>query len=124
MEQGVPKSMYSKHIMELYKSQKNYGLLENSTAEATETNSACGDEITIQLIVKKNKILDAKFSGSGCVLSLVSSSLLTDKIKEMEIKDIKNLNKKDILKLMGISVTLSRMKCVMLPLEAIKKALN
>ena len=124
MEFGVPKSMYSKHIMELYKSQKNYGLLENSTAEATETNSACGDEITIQLVVKKNKVQNAKFSGSGCVLSLVSASLLTDKIKEMEVKDIKNLDKKDILKLMGVSITSPRMKCVMLPLEAVQKALK
>lgn len=124
MEHGLPKNMYSKHILELYKSPKNYGLLENPTVEITETNSLCGDEITIQLIFKDKKIRDAKFSGSGCVLSLVSSSLITDKIKGMEVKDIKKMDKKDVLKLLGISVTPSRMKCVVLPLEAVKKALG
>lgn len=121
MNQDISEKLYKEHIMELYRSQKNCGLLENLTHEHSETNSSCGDEITLQLIVKDGKIQDAKFNGSGCVMSLVSSSLLTDKIKGMDLKDAKKLSKEDILKLLKIKINPSRVKCVLLPLEALRR---
>jgi len=124
MEKGIPNSMYREHILELYKSPSNFGILENATSQATEHNSICGDEITVQLLIKNNKISDIKFYGSGCVISLVASSLLTEKIKGMKIKDVMNLEKKDILKLLKIHITSSRIKCALLSLEATKKALK
>ncbi|GIU68167.1 MAG: hypothetical protein KatS3mg001_017 [Candidatus Pacearchaeota archaeon] len=124
MEKGIPSDMYKEHILELYRSPSNFGILEKSTHEATEYNSVCGDEITIQMIIEKGIIKDAKFSGSGCVISIVSSSLLTDKIKGKKIEEIKNLTKKDILKLLKIKITPARIKCALLPLEAAKKALK
>jgi len=124
MERGIPSSMYREHILELYKSPSNFGILENATHESTAYNSICGDEITVQLLIKNNKINDIKFHGSGCVISLVSSSLLTDKLKGMKIKDVMRLEKKDILQLLKIPITSSRIKCALLPLEATKKALK
>jgi len=120
----IPSDMYKEHIMELYKSPSNFGLIENPTHEATEHNSICGDEITVQIITKDKKVEDVKFSGSGCAMSMVSSSLLTDKIKGMEIEEIKKLNQKDILNLLNVKVTPARIKCILLPLEAAKKALE
>jgi len=124
MEKGIPSSMYREHILELYKSPSNFGILENSTNEATEYNSICGDEITVQILIKNGKISNVKFSGSGCVLSIVASSLLTEKIKGMKIKEVMKLEKKDILKLLKIPIISSRIKCALLPLKATKKALK
>ena len=116
--------MYKEYIMELYKNPSNYGNLKNHTHEHTEQNTFCGDEITIQLIAKKGKIEDAKFSGSGCVISMVSASLLTDKAKKMKISDIKRLGTKDMLKLIKTKINPARIKCVLLPLDAVKGALG
>ncbi len=124
MHKGIPGSMYREHILELYKSPSNFGTLENPTHEATEYNSVCGDEITVQLIVKNNIIKDAQFSGSGCVISMVSASLLTNKIKGMRIEAIQKFNKGHILKLLEIKLNPSRVKCALLPLKAIKKSLK
>ena len=124
MERGIPSSMYREHILELYKSPSNFGILENATSEATEYNSICGDEITVQLLIKNKKISNVKFSGSRCVISLVSSSLLTDKLKGMRIKDAMNLEKKDILGLLKVPIISSRIKCALLPIQAMKKALK
>ncbi len=121
MNETFSDRLYKEHIMELYKSPRNYGELENRTHEHTETNSSCGDEITLQLEVRDGKIEDVKFSGSGCVMSLVSSSLLTDKIKGMELEEAKKLCKEDILDLLKIKINPSRMKCVLLPLENIRR---
>ena len=124
MEQGIPETMYKKHILELYKNPSNFGTLKNPTHSGTEYNSICGDEISVQLSVKNEKVADVKFSGSGCALSLVSASLLTSKIKGMKTEDIKNLNKEEIRKLFKTKISSLRIKCVLLPLEAVKKALK
>ena len=120
----IPEDMYKEHILELYKSPSNFGILENATGEATEYNTTCGDEITVQLVVKNGIVKDVKFNGSGCVISLVSASLLTDKIKGMKTEEIRNLNKEDILKLLKIKVNPARIKCTLLALEATKRALK
>ncbi len=124
MEKGIPSSMYKEHILELYKNPGNFGTLKNPTHQHTEYNSLCGDEITIQIISKKGKIQDAKFSGSGCVISVVSSSLLTGLIKGMEIEKAKKLSKEDIMKLLKVKISPARIKCCLLPLEAVKEALK
>ena len=116
--------MYKEHILELYKNPENYGELENPTHKHTETNSSCGDEITMQFAVENGKIKDVKFYGSGCVMSVVSSSLLAEKIKGMKVQDAKKLAKVDVLKILKIKINPARLKCVLLPLYAAKNALK
>ncbi len=115
--------IYREHILELYKNPENYGEIKNPTHEKTEYNSNCGDEVTMQLIIKEGKVEDVKFHGSGCVISMVSSSLLTGKIKGMDVKEIGKLSQKDILKILKINLNPARIKCALLPLEALKNSL-
>ena len=124
MEQGIPSDMYREHIMDLYKNPSNFGIMKNPTHKKTEYNSLCGDEITVQLKVKDGKVKDVKFNGSGCVISMVSASLITEKIREMSTEDIKKLNREDIMKLLKIKINPLRIKCALLPLEAAKRALR
>jgi len=83
MKDNLSEKMYKEHIMELYKFPDNYGELKNPTHKHTETNSSCGDEITMHLNISNGKIKDVKFHGSGCVMSIVSSSMLASKIKNI-----------------------------------------
>jgi len=124
MEKGVPSTIYREHILELYKHPQNFGLLKNPTHEHTEYNALCGDEITVQLKIKDEKVKDVKFNGSGCVISLVSASLLTNEIKGMNIEDVEKLNKEDSLKLLKINLNPARIKCGTLSLDAVKGALK
>lgn len=116
--------IYREHMLELYKNPENYGELLDFTHEYTENNSLCGDEITMQLIIKNGNVQDVKFHGSGCVLSVVSSSFLTDKLKNMGVGDVKKLTKNDILELLKIKINPARIKCALLPLEATKNSLK
>lgn len=124
MEQGIPSDIYREHIIELYKSPSNFGNLKNPTHEHTSHNSICGDEVTVNLLVKNGILKDVKFSGSGCVVSMVASSLLTDKIKDMPVSEIKKLKGEDILSMLKMKLTPARMKCALLSLEAVKGALK
>ncbi len=120
----LSEKMYREHILELYKNPSNYGQLKNATHEHTEQNTFCGDEIKIQLFAKNKKVEDARFSGSGCVISMVSASMLTDKVKGMKVNDIKKLGMGDVLNLIKTKVNPARIKCVLLPLDAVKGALG
>ena len=116
--------IYKEHILDLYKNPHNKGNLKNPTHEASKKNSLCGDEIKIQLIIKKNRVSNVKFNGQGCAISQASASLLTDKIKELSVEQIKKLNKEDLLDMLKIPISYTRIKCTLLPLEAVKGALE
>lgn len=116
--------IYRQHIMELYKEPKNFEEMKNPTHEYEETSPTCGDEIKIQLKIKKGKVEDAKFYGSGCVISVVSSSLLTEKLKGMDMKDIEKMNKDDVLDMIGIKLNPARLGCALIPLKAAQKAIK
>jgi nitrogen fixation protein NifU and related proteins len=117
-------NLYKEHIMDLYKNPQNFGEIKNPTHKHTQTNSNCGDELTIELIVKKGKVEDIKFNGSGCVISLVSASLLSTKIKGMDVEDIKKMTKKDVLDLLKIKINPGRIKCVLLSLQGVQNAIT
>ena len=116
--------IYKEHILDLYKNPHNKGNLKNPTYEFSKNNPICGDEIKIQIVTEKDKIKDIRFSGEGCAISQASASMLTDKIKNMPLKKIKNLNKDDILEMLKIPISYTRIKCALLPLDAINGALE
>ncbi len=117
-------NLYTEIILDLYKNPMNKGILENPTNEHFVNNPLCGDEITIQLIIRDNKIEDVKFDGVGCAISMASASLLTEKLKGMSMENIKNLNKDDILEMLHIPISTMRLKCALLCLEAVRGALE
>ena len=117
-------NIYKENILDLYRNPHNKGNLKNPTHEFSKNNPLCGDEIKIQIIIKKNKIVEVKFDGHGCAISQASASLLTDKIKNLSVDKIKKISEKNILTLLRIPVSHTRIKCALLPLDAIRGALE
>ena len=117
-------AMYREHILDLYKHPHNFGNLENATHKHKEYNPLCGDEVEIQLEIKNNLIENVKFIGRGCTISIASASLLTDNIKGKNFAEVKNISKDDILNMLNIPISPGRIKCVLLSLEALRKAIN
>ena len=119
----LAREMYKEHIMDLYRSPHNFGKLENATSMHSEHNPICGDRITMQVIVKDSKVVEVKFMGGGCAISMASASLITDKVKGMNIDEIKKLNKNDLLELLKIPISPVRLKCALLSLEVLQKTI-
>jgi nitrogen fixation NifU-like protein len=117
----MTQTMYKRQIMELYSEKPNFGKIENPTHTIKQKNPICNDEIIIDLIIKNNKIIDAKFSGKTCFITTISASALLENIKGLTLQEIKKLNQRDMDKFLGTDITKTRIKCELLPLEAIKK---
>ena len=65
----------------------------------------------------KKKII--KYEIKGCAVTTASASILS----ELNLTKLKKMTQKDLIKVLGFELTPARVKCAMLPLVAIKKAL-
>lgn len=116
-------SIYQDIILDHYKYPRNFGTLENASTISLY-NPLCGDQIRLDVLIKDNKIEDVRFSGKGCAISQASASMLTEKIKGKTKKELINLDKDFIIRMLGVELSPNRIKCALLSLEALKKILN
>ena len=87
-------------------------------------NPTCGDEITVYLDIENDVIKEATFSGHGCAISQASISMLTEKLKGMKLEEVKKLNKDDVYSLLGIPISINRIKCAILSLKTVQGAVK
>lgn len=112
--------IFLERLKENYQNPKNFGKLKNSNIKEKIENTSCGDLFEIFINLKNKKIEEIKFFGHGCAISTASFSLFCEKIKNMKIEEIKKLNKKTILKLLGIEISSNRLKCALMPLKILE----
>jgi len=117
--------LYRDFILDHYHKPHNFGRISDPDIDNKLGNPFCGDQIgiTIKLSANKKKLSGINFEGTGCAISIASASLLTDYVTGKEVKEIMDLKKDKVLALLGISLSPSRLKCALLPLEAIQSAL-
>lgn len=134
--------IYREQILDHYKHPRNFGHLEKADVTVEDHNVSCGDKIVIELHTaihdSRLTIRDIRFSGEGCAISQASASMLTEKVlsgashpeqgkgsrPNMSLGDIMKLTPKDIMEMLGTTLTPSRVKCAMLSLEVLQKAVT
>ena len=127
-------------ILKIASNTNNFKDLKKFTHYTKSKNPLCGDEIHIKLIISHKKVVDFGYQGKSCVYCQASVSLLSRKIKEKRIEEIKGfivigeqlfddvkitLEKhwKDFMEIFD-KKNLSRKECLLLPLRTIAKALK
>ena len=132
--------MINKEIIRIASNTSNVGLNNKYSHKISLKNKLCGDKITLELIVTKQKIISMKYETESCIYCEASASLLSKKIKKLNIQTIKNdfINLKKILKKMEIKIpkkfadfkklynsdNFNRYNCLFLPFDAVLKALK
>jgi len=116
--------LYKENILDHYKHPHNKGTLKEHTFKHNELNPTCGDEITLYMNIKNNKVESVSFEGHGCAISQASASLLTDEIKGKTLDQLKKLTKEDVYKLLGIPISVTRIRCALLSLRTIQEGLK
>jgi len=132
--------MITEEIIKLASNTKNVGLKNKFSHKISLKNSICGDKITLEIIANNNKINSMKYETESCIYCEASASLLSKKIKNYKIKDIK----KDFFELKKVSMqkkiripkkysefnkllnsdNFNRFRCIFLPFDAVIKALK
>ncbi len=132
--------MINETIIKLALNTSNVGLENKYSHKVSLKNTLCGDKITLEIMAKGNRINSMKYETESCVYCEASASLLSQKIKYLNVKDLKS----DFAKLKKISKqkkikiprkysdfgkllnsdNLNRFKCIFLPFDALIKALK
>ena len=114
-------SIYREQIIDLYENPLNYGTLDPADFVYEEDNPLCGDVIQISVRLDENRrVAEVKWEGQGCAISQASASLLTEEIKGMSLDDVKAFSKEELLDLLGIQLSMTRVKCALLSLKVLK----
>ena len=135
-------SLYQELIIDHYKNPRYRGSLENPDATSRLLNPLCGDEIEIFLSVDASSCCCIKNQGKGCSISQASASMMAElcaglsivKTREkvnlfirmmkesLESEESQQLG--DCAALQGVRRFSARIRCAMLPWEALAKCLD
>ena len=127
-------------ILEIASHTDNNKIIKNHTHKSKNKNPLCGDEMEISLIVENDVIKDMGYQCKSCVYCQASVSLLSRKIKDKKIDDIKTLVSEADKLFDNVKVklekhwydfkeildqkNLSRKECLLLPIKTLAKALK
>lgn len=117
-------SIYREEILDHYQHPRNSGKPVAYTNSCAKDNPFCGDSIKIYVTIKKGIVEDIHFIAQGCAISVASASLLSEYIKGWPVEKIARLGTKDMLEILKIELTPTRLKCALLSLEAVQKLLS
>ncbi|MFB6311606.1 MAG: Fe-S cluster assembly sulfur transfer protein SufU [Salinirussus sp.] len=108
--------MYRQQILDHYKSPRNYGELEDPTYTHVGENPMCGDTIEIDVVLDDDEetIEAVAFRGEGCAISQAAASMLSEKLIGMTVDELQELDRDDMIDLLGVEISPMRVKCAVL----------
>ncbi|RNJ25439.1 iron-sulfur cluster assembly scaffold protein [Halosegnis longus] len=113
---GTGSDMYRQQILDHYKNPRNYGEVDDATFEHVGENPMCGD--TIKLFVNleddDETIAGVSFIGDGCAISQASASLLSTELQGMTLDTVREMDRDDIVEMLGVEISPMRIKCAVL----------
>jgi nitrogen fixation NifU-like protein len=134
-------SLYQQVILDHYKNPAHKALIEPYTVQVHHVNPSCGDEITLNLLVKDGLVDAISWEGVGCSISQASTSIMTELVLGKDVKSaFKILDEftelmqskgqgkgdeevlEDAIAFAGVSKFPARIKCALLGWMAFKDA--
>lgn len=113
---GAGSDMYRQQILDHYKNPRNYGEIEDSTFTHVGENPMCGDTIEMDVVLDDDEstIEHVAFRGDGCAISQAAASMLSKKLQGMETDTLAEMDRDDIVDMLGVDVSPMRIKCAVL----------
>lgn len=102
----------------------NYGILSSLDFVSEEHNPSCGDSVIVGGIIKDKILVQMRFEGSGCVLSMAMASKLTQVVVGMSLQEIEALDDTIVERVLGMPLGVNRIKCGLLSVLALQKGIK
>ncbi len=135
------RELYREVILDHNRQPRNFGEIEDPDRVVEGVNPLCGDKMTLYVKLDGDTVEDVSFRGTGCAISVASSSLMTERVKGTSITESMTLFDKvhDMLTndeaepgeemaklaaLAGVREYPTRVKCASLAWHALKTALT
>ena len=116
--------VYSSVIRERFRAPRYRGILPEADAAFEDVNPLCGDRIRIECRLAGGGIADARHRGDSCAICAASADVLLESVIGLSVEAALKTTAADLLARLQADVRASRMKCVALPLEVLRGALD
>ena len=133
--------LYKEVILDHYRTPRNRGRLDPHDVKLERNNPLCGDELELYLKFDGDDLQGIAFEGKGCSISMASASMMTEKVKGLDVKqaravaesikrmmageehgDINELG--DLVSLKGVVKYPVRIKCALLGWNTLLEGLD
>jgi nitrogen fixation NifU-like protein len=130
--------LYQKLLVDHGKHPRNFRTLPDADRTAEGSNPLCGDELTVSILLRKDRIEEIAFQGAGCAVSIASASMMTLAVKGQLGPQVQSIAAKvrrlvagenveglgDLASLSGVAQFPARVKCALLAWRALEAALT
>jgi len=113
--------MYNSVVKDHFSNPRNAGELERPDASGTAKNVSDGDQVQLQLRVRRGVIEDARIRVAGCVAAIASASFLSEWIRGKSVAEALALSKEDLAGMMG-GLPAHKIRCSLTCLDALRIA--
>jgi nitrogen fixation NifU-like protein len=110
---------YSARILEHFRHPRNFGDLAEPDVVREVFNPVCGDRVRVSLKLTGGVVQAMSFKGDACAITMAAASLLSEHVRGMRAVDVEALGRDDVLSLLEAEIPPARMRCALLPLEAV-----
>lgn len=112
--------LYRDQIIDRSQHPRFGGDVSHITHTAEGANRSCGDEVTWQLSAPAGRIVEIRHQSRACAICTASADLMAELLQGKPLDDIKEWNQDMVTTMLGIPLSPVRLKCALLPLEALK----
>ena len=133
--------LYKEVILDHYRDPRNKGRIDPHDVSLERNNPLCGDEIELFLRYDGDTLEGISFEGKGCSISQASASMMTERVKGLEVKAATELAESikrmmageeegdadslgDLVSLKGVVKYPVRIKCALLGWNTLLEALE
>ncbi len=85
------RELYLEMVTDHAKNPRHRGKAEPCSCIGTGNNPLCGDKLVITINKKGDSIVNVKFDGEGCAISIASADLMAEVLAGKSVNDAKNL---------------------------------
>lgn len=113
--------MYRELILDHSRSPRHRGVLVPASIDFEGRNPLCGDRLRLTMRIDDDgRITELAWDGEGCAISQATASMLGEMILGKTLDEVKAINKQDIFDMLGIPLSMNRVKCALLALKVLK----
>jgi nitrogen fixation NifU-like protein len=135
--------LYREVILDHFKNPRNRGRMADPTVHVSGKNPLCGDQLELSLRIEGDKILESKIEAHGCSISKASASMMSEAIQDRSLQDAEKFTAlfkqmmlqngtadafpdamEDLKALEGVKQYPVRIKCALLPWNALLQAIQ
>lgn len=114
--------LYLDNIIDHGQNPRNFGdPLEPADIDYEDDNPFCGDHLHLTAQLDgQGRVKSVSWQGQGCTISQASASMLGEEIIGKSLDELRSFDRQELLDLLGIQLSPTRLKCALLSLKVLK----